>query len=108
MDTTAKLNAFAKAKNIDIKFWIPKTIDNDLMHTDHTPGFGSAAKFISTAVLETYLDSKVYTNNGIFIIETMGRDTGWLAASGALATINGNKCADLVYLPERAFSVQSF
>ena len=109
MDTTAKLNAFAKAKNIDIKFFgIPKTIDNDLMHTDHTPGFGSAAKFISTAVLETYLDSKVYTNNGIFIIETMGRDTGWLAASGALATINGNKCADLVYLPERVFSVQSF
>lgn len=51
MDTTAKLNAFAKAKNIDIKFFgIPKTIDNDLMHTDHTPGFGSAAKFISTAV----------------------------------------------------------
>lgn len=109
MDTTAKLNAYAKAKNIDIKFFgIPKTIDNDLMHTDHTPGFGSAAKFISTSVLETYLDSKVYTNNGIFIVETMGRDTGWLAAAGALATINGVQCADLVYLPERAFSVQSF
>ncbi|MGG5462026.1 6-phosphofructokinase [Clostridium sp. B9] len=109
MDTTAKLNAYAKAKNVDIKFFgIPKTIDNDLMHTDHTPGFGSAAKFISTSVLETYLDSKVYTNNGIFIVETMGRDTGWLAAAGALATINGEQCADLVYLPEKPFSVTQF
>ena len=109
MDTVMKFSQYCKNTTCKIKFiGIPKTIDNDLMHTDHTPGFGSAAKFISTAVLETYLDSKVYTNNGIFIIETMGRDTGWLAASGALATINGNKCADLVYLPERAFSVQSF
>lgn len=109
MDTTAKLNAFAKAKNIDIKFFgIPKTIDNDLIYTDHTPGFGSAAKFITTSVLETYLDSKVYTNNGIFIVETMGRDTGWLAAAGALASVNGEQCADLVYLPESKFSVHKF
>ncbi len=109
MDTTAKLNAFAKAKNINIKFFgIPKTIDNDLMYTDHTPGFGSAAKFITTSVLETFLDSKVYTNNGIFIIETMGRDTGWLAASSALANINGEQCADLIYLPESKFSVHQF
>ena len=84
MDTTAKLSRYAKETGIDITFiGIPKTIDNDLIYTDHTPGFGSAAQFIANSVLETYLDSSVYTNNGIFILETMGRDTGWLAAAGA-------------------------
>lgn len=109
MDTTAKLSAYAKLKNIDIKFiGIPKTIDNDLKYTDHTPGFGSAARFISTSVLESYLDSTVYSNNGIFILESMGRDTGWLAAAGALANINGKQCADLIYLPEIAFCEDTF
>lgn len=61
------------------------------MYTDHTPGFGSAAKFIATSVLETYLDSSVYINNGIFILETMGRDTGWLASAAALAKLMVNK-----------------
>lgn len=109
MDTIAKLSEYANINNIKIKFiGIPKTIDNDLMYTDHTPGFGSAARFISTSVLESYLDSKVYTNNGIFILEAMGRDTGWLAASAALAHINGKQCADLIYLPEVAFSEDEF
>lgn len=109
MDTIAKLNKYAKAKNIDIVFiGIPKTIDNDLMYTDHTPGFGSAAKFIATSVLETYLDSTVYIHNGVFILETMGRDTGWLTSSAALAEVDGEKCADLIYLPENPFDVDSF
>ena len=109
MDTTAKLSKYAKETGIDIKFiGIPKTIDNDLMYTDHTPGFGSAAKFIATTVLETYLDSSVYINNGIFILETMGRDTGWLAASAALAKINGKQVADFIYLPETAFDIEKF
>ena len=109
MDTIAKLGKYAKETGIDIKFiGIPKTIDNDLMYTDHTPGFGSAAKFIATTVLETYLDSSVYINNGIFIVETMGRDTGWLAASSALATLNGKQVADFIYLPEVAFDVDKF
>ncbi|MGL5069512.1 MAG: 6-phosphofructokinase [Sarcina sp.] len=109
MDTTAKLSAYAKLKNIDIKFiGIPKTIDNDLKYTDHTPGFGSAGRFISTSVLESYLDSKVYSNNGIFILEAMGRDTGWLAATSALANINAKPCADLIYLPEVAFCKEKF
>ncbi|MGL5615081.1 MAG: 6-phosphofructokinase [Sarcina sp.] len=109
MDTIAKLSAFAKKKDINIKFiGIPKTIDNDLMHTDHTPGFGSAAKFISTSVLETYLDSKVYSHNGIFILESMGRDTGWLAAASALAKVKDKPCADLIYLPECKFSMEKF
>ena len=109
MDTTAKLSAYAKKTGIDVKFiGIPKTIDNDLMYTDHTPGFGSAAKFIATTVLETYLDSSVYINNGIFILETMGRDTGWLAASASLAKLNGKQVADFIYLPESAFDVDKF
>lgn len=109
MDTIAKLHLFAMENGHDIKFiGIPKTIDNDLMYTDHTPGFGSAARFICTSILETYLDSKVYTENGIFIIETMGRNTGWLAAASALASINSIPCADLIYLPEKQFIKENF
>lgn len=109
MDTTAKLSRYAKENGIDISFiGIPKTIDNDLMFTDHTPGFGSAAQFIANSVLETYLDSSVYINNGIFILETMGRDTGWLASAGALAQINGKPVADFIYLPEKAFDIDNF
>lgn len=109
MDTILKLGKYAKQMNIDINFiGIPKTIDNDLMYTDHTPGFGSAAKFIATTALETYLDSSVYINNGIFILETMGRDTGWLAASACTARINNKPIADFIYLPEVAFDIDNF
>ena len=109
MDTIAKLSAYGKIHNIDINFiGIPKTIDNDLPITDHTPGYGSAAKFIATSVLETYLDSCVYTNNGVFILETMGRDTGWLAASATAARMNNKPVADFIYLPEHPFDVSSF
>lgn len=109
MDTIAKLGKYAKLKNIDINFiGIPKTIDNDLMYTDHTPGFASAAKFIATTTLETYLDASVYINNGIFILETMGRDTGWLAAAACMARINNKPAADFIYLPEVVFDVETF
>ena len=109
MDTTAKLSKFAKEKNLDIKFiGIPKTIDNDLKFTDHTQVFGSAAKFICTSILETYLDASVYINNGIFIVEAMGRDTGWLAASACLARIDEKQVADFIYLPEVAFDLEQF
>ena len=109
MDTTAKLGKYAKEKNLDINFiGVPKTIDNDLMITDHTPGFASAAKFIAISVLETYLDSSVYINNGIFILETMGRDTGWLAASACTAKYLGNPVADFIYLPEHPFDIEKF
>lgn len=109
MDTTAKLGKYSKEHNLDINFvGIPKTIDNDLMYTDHTPGFASAAKFIATSVLETYLDSSVYRNNGIFILETMGRDTGWLAASACAAKYFGHPVADFIYLPEVAFNTEKF
>ncbi len=109
MDTVNKLSQYANENNIDKQIiGIPKTIDNDLCHTDHTPGYGSAAKYIASTVLETYLDSSVYYENGIFIIETMGRDTGWLAASAALAQINGKPVADFIYLPEVDFSIDKF
>lgn len=108
-DTVRKLSAYAKDHAIDMNFiGIPKTVDNDLQVIDHAPGFGSAARYIATSVLESYLDSMVYTNNGIFITETMGRDAGWLAASGALATYNGRRCADIVLLPEVPFDEDKF
>ena len=109
MDTTAKLGKYAAENNLDINFiGVPKTIDNDLVNTDHTPGFASAAKFIAISVLETYLDSSVYIHNGIFILETMGRDTGWLAASACCAKYYGKPVADFIYLPERPFSNEEF
>lgn len=109
MDTVSKLSQYAKIKGIDKQIiGIPKTIDNDLFYTDHTPGYGSAAKYIATVTLETFLDSSVYPNNGIFILETMGRDTGWLAASAALAKLNGESVADFIYLPEVQFSKEDF
>ena len=73
-----------------------------------TKSMYSAAKFIATSVLETYLDSSVYINNGIFILETMGRDTGWLASAAALAKLNGKQVADFIYLPETAFDIDKF
>lgn len=108
-DTVKKLSAYAKENGFDVRInGIPKTVDNDLMVIDHTPGFGSAAKYIATSVLESYLDSLVYTNNGIFIVETMGRDAGWLAASACLARYNGRQCADFILLPEVPFDEAAF
>lgn len=109
MDTVNKLSQYCKLNGINKQIiGIPKTVDNDLMVTDHTPGFGSAAKYIAQRTLETYLDSSVYVYNGIAIIETMGRDTGWLAASACLAKINGRPVADLIYLPEVEFNEEKF
>lgn len=109
MDTVNKLHNYAVEKNIPVQIiGIPKTIDNDLPITDHTPGFGSAAKLISTTALECFLDSSVYSNNGIFIMETMGRDAGWLACSSALAKLKGKPVVDFIYLPEVAFNKEKF
>ncbi|MBU3189472.1 6-phosphofructokinase [Clostridium bowmanii] len=108
-DTVHKFSIYAREHNKDVKFiGIPKTIDNDLPIMDHTPGFGSAAKLIATSVLENFLDASVYPAKGVFILETMGRDTGWLAASACVATINGIPAADFIYLPEVAFSAEKF
>ena len=109
MDTVNKFSKYAKLHGINKQIiGIPKTVDNDLMVTDHTPGFGSAAKYIAQRTLETYLDSSVYVYNGIAILETMGRDTGWLAASSTLARIKGKPVADLIYVPEVDFCKEQF
>ncbi|MBU3181536.1 6-phosphofructokinase [Clostridium psychrophilum] len=108
-DTVYKLSEYANEHNKDVKFiGIPKTIDNDLLIMDHTPGFGSAAKLIATQVLENFLDASVYPASGVFILETMGRDTGWLAASACIASINGKPAVDFIYLPEVAFDADKF
>ncbi len=109
MDTIKKLSQYGEAEHSDIRFMgVPKTIDNDLAETDHTPGYGSAAKFIGTAMKEIIKDANVYGNQNIHIVEIMGRNAGWLTASSALS--KGEDCIgpDLIYLPENAFDVERF
>lgn len=109
MDTVMKLSGYAKTINFPINIiGVPKTIDNDLMGTDHTPGFGSAAKFIATTVLEITRDSNVYDLDSVTIIEIMGRNAGWLTAAAALARCEYNDSPDLIYLPEVTFSLEQF
>ncbi len=109
MDTVAKLSAYAAKKNYPIRVMgVPKTIDNDLVGTDHTPGFGSAAKYISTTVQEILRDTAVYTVPAVTIVEIMGRDAGWLTASAALGRLATGHEPDLLYLPERPFKYDEF
>ena len=109
MDTIKKLSAYAKERNISIKFvGVPKTIDNDLAVTDHTPGFGSAAKYIATSVKELIRDALVYDIGAITIVEIMGRNAGWLTASAALAKGEDCEGPDLLYLPEKPFDAEDF
>ena len=108
MDTVLKLSRYAASHDYELRVvGVPKTIDNDLMATDHTPGFGSAAKFVATTVAEIVRDINVYTMDAVTIVEIMGRDAGWLTASAALASLNGEG-PDLVYLPERVFDEDAF
>jgi len=109
MDTIAKLSAYGKSIGSNVKFvGVPKTIDNDLMVTDHTPGYGSAAKFVATIMKEIILDATVYGTNYVTIVEIMGRNAGWLTAASALA--RGEDCdgVDLICLPEIPFTVEGF
>lgn len=109
MDTVMKLDKYFKENNINIKvIGIPKTIDNDLPETDHTPGFGSAAKYVATSMQEITRDSSVYSIPSVTIVEIMGRDTGWLTASSAILRVNGEAAPHLIYLPERSFSISKF
>ncbi len=109
MDTVQKLSAYFKENNIDIKvIGIPKTIDNDLMCTDHTPGFGSAAKYLAVTLQEITRDSSVYNVPSVTIVEIMGRDAGWLTASSCVLHANGESSPHLIYLPECTFSEEKF
>ena len=109
MDTVSKLSRFAAEHDYEMRVvGVPKTIDNDLMATDHTPGFGSAAKFVATTMKEILRDVSVYTVKAVTIVEVMGRDAGWLTASAALPVVSGGVGPDLVYLPERSFDADEF
>ena len=109
MDTVLKLSAYAKKTGSSIKvLGIPKTIDNDLMHTDHTPGFGSAAKYIAASLREVWHDTMIYHVKSVTIVEIMGRDAGWLTAASALAREDETTAPHLIYLPEKPFSVPKF
>ena len=107
MDTVAALSEYAERHDIKGRRFVgcPKTVDNDLMHTDHCPGFASAAKYIATTALQTWLDLNVYPSSRqeVFILETMGRDAGWLAAS---ACLSGK--VDILILPEDEFDKEKF
>lgn len=109
MDTVLKLSEYAKKTGSNIRIiGIPKTIDNDLCETDHTPGFGSAAKYIASSILEIAHDTFIYSVKSVTIVEIMGRDAGWLTAASVLARNSYNSAPHLVYLPEVPFDPEDF
>ncbi|SEG17401.1 6-phosphofructokinase 1 [Butyrivibrio sp. Su6] len=109
MDTVLKLSNYAREIGADVRIiGVPKTIDNDLCHTDHTPGFGSAAKYIASSILEIAHDTFIYAVKSVTIVEIMGRDAGWLTAAAALARNNYSSAPHLIYLPEVAFDKEQF
>lgn len=110
MDTVLKISEFLKEKQILDIFIVgaPKTIDNDLVLTDHCPGFGSAAKFVATTFAELERDCAVYDVEAVTLVETMGRDSGWLTAASCLSRVNGACGPSLIYCCEQSFSVEKF
>lgn len=109
MDTIKKLSDYAVVTGSPIKFiGIPKTIDNDLAVTDHTPGYGSAAKYIGSITKEVIRDGRVYDQKRVTILEIMGRNAGWLTGAAALACGEDCEGPDMIFLPEVPFNIDSF
>lgn len=109
MDTIKKLSNYAKEIGSDVRFMgVPKTIDNDLAVTDHTPGYGSAAKYIASAMKEIIRDVNTYPTKSVTIVEIMGRNAGWLTAAAALSRAEDCPGPDLIYLPEVVFDYDKF
>ncbi len=109
MDTVSKLAAYAGRIASDVKIiGVPKTIDNDLVMTDHSPGFGSAAKYVATTVRDIVMDANVYDTNSVTIVELMGRHAGWITAASVLARKYVGDNPVLIYLPEVNFDVEQF
>lgn len=109
MDTVKKLSAWFSEIGEDIRaVGIPKTIDNDLACTDHTPGFGSAARFIATSVAEIAADSEIYDLPSVTLVEIMGRNAGWLTAASALARRPGCTAPHIICMPEVPFDEDAF
>lgn len=108
MDTCNKINHYFKEIGYNCTvLGLPKTVDNDLVETDHCPGYGSASKIVSTMIAEIYHDTSVYHKGRVTIVEIMGRDAGWLTAATHLANIYENG-PDLIYLPESPFDMNKF
>ncbi len=108
MDTCNKISKYLLKCGYECNIiGVPKTIDNDLYGTDHCPGYGSAAKYVATTMMELFQDATVYDKGQITIVEIMGRNAGWLTAASALASYKGFG-PDLIYLPEQAFDIEKF
>lgn len=109
MDTIYKLAEYGNSINSPIRFMgVPKTIDNDLAATDHTPGFGSAAKYIASITKEVIRDGLVYDIKSVTILEIMGRNAGWLTGAAALARGEDCEGPDMILLPEVVFDPKEF
>lgn len=109
MDSIAKLSRYATKIQSHVRFiGVPKTIDNDLVMTDHTPGYGSAAKFIAVTMKEIIRDATVYGTDYVTIVEIMGRNAGWLTAASALAKGDDCEGVDMICLPEIPFTCEGF
>jgi ATP-dependent phosphofructokinase / diphosphate-dependent phosphofructokinase len=99
MDTCNKISKYFKKAGFDCNvIGVPKTIDNDLNATDHSPGYGSAAKYVATTFMELYHDATVYDTPQVTIVEVMGRNAGWLTAAAALAQAKGQGPDLIIYL----------
>ena len=108
MDSVMKLSKYAQDTGSNIRFvGVPKTIDNDLAVTDHTPGFGSAAKYIGSVFKEIIRDGLVYGNGQINIVEIMGRNAGWLTAAASLSRCEDCEGPDMIFLPETPFCLET-
>ncbi len=109
MDTVAKLSLYASETDYDIRVMgVPKTIDNDVCGTDHTPGYGSAAKYIAASMQEIIRDTAVYKVKAVTVVEIMGRDAGWLTAAAGLPGLFCDAKPDLIYLPEVPFDYDKY
>ncbi len=109
MDTIKKLSDYALLNGSNIRFMgVPKTIDNDLAVTDHTPGFGSAAKYIASITKEVIRDGLVYDQESVTLLEIMGRNAGWLTGAAALAAGEDCEGPDMLFLPEITFDIDHF
>ncbi|MFL5733387.1 MAG: diphosphate--fructose-6-phosphate 1-phosphotransferase [Chloroflexia bacterium] len=106
-DTSHRLALAAQEGGMDLRvIAVPKTIDNDLPVTDHCPGYGSIARYMAISTLETTLDTKSMPDiYPVKILETMGRNAGWLPASAALARSTGWDTPHLIYIPERPVDI---
>ena len=110
MDTGNRILEFAQKRQYNLRVMgIPKTVDNDLLHTDHCPGYGSIGRWLAIATMDAGRDTEgIYTADPIKIIETMGRDTGWVAATTSLAKEREEDAPHLIFFPEIPFRLEKF